>query len=320
MPCCIGIIDYAQCRHSTLYKLGCTAGCEELCAPAQQEVLLRTRFRWRCEECHALRYATDADARTERWNDQARRIIDKDKGGCGGGGDDGCNDNENDKDEKGKMNEGRAQRDGARDAREMRVLALRDREEFEEQLQEERRVAQVEEIQYAEEWTNQYGRAVFAMRYGPRGRRRRRLRQWWLRQEEEQRSEEEDDEADGPVEAERRPRAEDTPEDDDHLHLHHHHHHEQQQQQQQQLEDIDDNEQQEAARRQIEKLRSVQQWDLVILRDALRSDKELRELRDEAQRLGRGGRDDLGHCGIGFGFGSRALPAAEGWPTMSGRE
>lgn len=284
MPCCIGIIDYAQCRHSTLYKLGCTAGCEELCSPAQQEVLLRARFRWRCEECHGLRYATDADARTDRWNDQARRIIEKDGGSCDGYK---CN------------GEG-----------EMRMLALRDREEFEEQLQEERRVAQVEEIQYAEEWTNQYGRAVFAMRYGgSRGRRQReRQRQWWQRQEEEQRSEEDDDEADGACGTESRPRAEDRPGDDDGLHLRRY-----PDQQQRQPPGAMDDDGKEAAKRQVDKLRSVQQWDLVILGDALRSDKELRELRHENRRLAQGESDK-------HGIGSRPVRAADGWRTTSGHE
>lgn len=245
MPCCIAILDYAECRHRTLYKLGCTAGCEELCAPAQQEVLLGTRFRWRCEECHTLRYAADADARTESWSARARDILEGDHGSDHGHHDDG----------EGEVDD-------------MRMLALRGREEFEEQLHEERRVAQVEEIQYAEEWTVQYGRAVFALHYGPKARRvRRRQRRWWRRREEEQRSEEDDDEAEQRLQQELGSTDDET----------------------------DDDEQQEAAQRQVERLRSLQLPDLVVVRDALRSDKELREQRDETQRMLGGGHGDK--CG-----------------------
>lgn len=272
MPCCIAIIDYAQCRHSTLYKLGCTAGCDELCAPAKQEMLLRTRFRWHCEECHELRYAADADARIERRDEEARRIMaDADEDPTGGDG----------------------QRDGTEDARAsqaMRMAALRDHEEFEEQLFEQRRVAQVEEIQHAEDWTSQYGRAVFAVRYGSRARRRRP----WRRQDEEQGSDDGgcsglaedtspagDDCDEGKHSAKQGPermgcRCHDNGGDGG--------------------DDDDVAAEQQAARRHAERLRALQQGDLVVLQDALRSSKELRE-QGPGQR-----------CGL-------ASPAANPWPA-----
>lgn len=106
MPCCIGI-DYAQCRHRTLFNLGCTRGCSELCPPGQQEVLLRTRFRWQCEECHWLRSASEADPRIDGWEEKVKRVD--------------------------------ADQCLTAAARRTRVLALREREDFEEQLLEERR-------------------------------------------------------------------------------------------------------------------------------------------------------------------------------------
>ncbi|PHH84928.1 hypothetical protein CDD83_1156 [Cordyceps sp. RAO-2017] len=255
MPCCIAVIQYGQCRHSTLFKLGCTAGCEALCAAEQQELTLQTRFRWQCEECHAMRHAVEANGRSETWNERAQIIAD---------------------------GKGEDESDGQR---EMRVLALRDREEYEEELLEERRVAQVEEIQYAEQWTVEYGRLLYVMRYG---RRRGPDRPRPASPSPETMdvptgAEHDDDEAEEAQQGEERQQEQQTkrkkgkkknrpwP-----------------QQQQQQRRPAPGQEGGGAAgeyQQPLQRLRSLRQWDLAVLRDTSRSDKELREQRDEARRL-----------------------------------
>ncbi|KJZ71442.1 hypothetical protein HIM_09166 [Hirsutella minnesotensis 3608] len=229
MPCCIGIIRYAWCRHRTLFKLGCTDKCEGLCPLAKQEVMLYTRFRWQCEDCHGRRHGADAELRMEHWSDQAERIIAED----------------------------------GKQACRYRLLNLRDQEEFIEQMLEQQRLKQVEEIQQAEQWTSDYGQTAFMLRYGVQERPAPSAQQSRRSDQEQEAqhiaaenekvlspgpSDNDDDSLDGKTEAQ-----------------------------------ISADE----LRRNIQVLRSQQQPDLLVLRDTLRSNRELREQQESGRRLAR---------------------------------
>ncbi|CAJ0551964.1 Ff.00g059430.m01.CDS01 [Fusarium sp. VM40] len=69
MPCCIAIIQFQQCQHSTLFKVACTAGCKDLCPLPAQQVLIIAHYLWLCEDCHERIGNEDLDERCNKWAD-----------------------------------------------------------------------------------------------------------------------------------------------------------------------------------------------------------------------------------------------------------
>ncbi|POR36784.1 Uncharacterized protein TPAR_03062 [Tolypocladium paradoxum] len=136
MPCCIAIVRWGACQHSMLLRVGCTANCgdEDICDPQDQQTMVVTRFRWFCEDCHMRRAVTDCDTRADGWDARVAAVQ-----------------------ARGRLTPGE---------RNLRTQALRAREDAEERQQEEKRSEQVEEIQFAADWTYEYGLAAFKIRYG----------------------------------------------------------------------------------------------------------------------------------------------------------
>ncbi|KAK7430298.1 hypothetical protein QQZ08_003046 [Neonectria magnoliae] len=130
MPCCIAIIQFAQCRHSTLFKLGCTAHCDSLCPVPDQRALVITRYLWSCEDCHLRRWTASEDARSAAWTARIDAAA----------------------------SEASAL---PADTRRQLVDTLTLREQHEEHRLEAARLLQVEEIQWVAEWTLEYGLMVW---------------------------------------------------------------------------------------------------------------------------------------------------------------
>lgn len=59
------MLHYLQCRHKSFCKLKCTSGCEALCPPDQRELGLLIRFAWQCEDCHGETWARATEERGE---------------------------------------------------------------------------------------------------------------------------------------------------------------------------------------------------------------------------------------------------------------
>ncbi|KAF5660399.1 hypothetical protein FHETE_8941 [Fusarium heterosporum] len=127
MPCCIAIIQYQQCLHSHLYKVGCTKGCCELCPPEAQRCLVVTHHLWLCELCHEREANQDLDDRCNKWADVVSSIPSTIRP----------------------------------DARKRLVATVVARENFEDKLCEGKRVNRLEELQWVAEWTYEYGLMLF---------------------------------------------------------------------------------------------------------------------------------------------------------------
>ncbi|KAF7550047.1 hypothetical protein G7Z17_g5961 [Cylindrodendrum hubeiense] len=148
MPCCFAMIHYAQCGHGSLFKLGCTAHCEDddICPVSDQRTLVITRSLWNCEDCRI--YLGDAadDARAAAWAERARAI-------------------------------GEDPSEMEAEARAQLIDTLRSRELHEDNNHENARAVQVEETQWVAEWTLEYGRMLwdilYERSYGLRAARRR---------------------------------------------------------------------------------------------------------------------------------------------------
>ncbi|PHH63391.1 hypothetical protein CDD81_5992 [Ophiocordyceps australis] len=134
MPCCIAVVQFSQCQHSLLFLLGCTSpACQELCPKEQRELLVQTQFKWMCDACHRRRSSSEAKAKIQEWNKRKRKLS---------------------QDATLAMHD-----------RESRMQALRRREEYLAQLLGQQHAKQLKEIEAAEHWTWQYGRAGFVARY-----------------------------------------------------------------------------------------------------------------------------------------------------------
>ncbi|PNY25993.1 Uncharacterized protein TCAP_04070 [Tolypocladium capitatum] len=136
MPCCISIIRWSECQHSMLLKVGCTVDCgdKELCAPEEQQTMVRTLHRGLCEDCHTRRLMKAAEARAE-----GREAL------------------------VAAVHANMRLTDGERG---QRAWAARSRKELEERLEAENRADQVNEIRFARDWTYEYGMTVFKIRHG----------------------------------------------------------------------------------------------------------------------------------------------------------
>ncbi len=142
MPCGIAIIHYKQCKHNTLFKLDCTVGCDGLCPPENQETLLITKYMWRCEDCHYRQTRIEDLARQTKWETAANKVEDEivDESQVAG-----------------PMAEVRA----------ARVDGVRAREEYENESLALKRAAQMDEIDWVEQWTSQYGQLLWDLKYDP---------------------------------------------------------------------------------------------------------------------------------------------------------
>lgn len=140
MPCSIAIIHYRQCKHNTLFKLDCTEGCDSLCPPEKQETLLITKYMWRCEDCHYRQTRIDDLARQAKWETAANKVEDE------------------------IVDESQTVGPTA-EARAARVDGVRAREEHENETLTLTRSAQMDEIDWVEQWTAQYGQLLWDLKY-----------------------------------------------------------------------------------------------------------------------------------------------------------
>lgn len=136
MPCCITLLHYG-CGHKLLWKTHCSHGCsiDELCPKEKQEILASIVYNWQCEECHTRTFQDEDAARTDMLISQENLIISSGKS-------------------EAQINE--------------ELLALRSRENWLDNRFEYRRVEQVEEIQWAADFAEEYGKAVWKIKYGQR--------------------------------------------------------------------------------------------------------------------------------------------------------
>ncbi|KAG6030113.1 hypothetical protein E4U41_000170 [Claviceps citrina] len=138
MPCCIAIVEHGQCSHSIIIKLGCTSqgqccGGDDLCKPTSElRILLKASYRWSCEDCLAARFkAEDEDVGA------VRRRVNEIK-----------------------------ERDGLDPAvRESMIGWTVLRNEYNVDVRSRRRIPQLEEVQGAVAWAEQYGKAAFRLLY-----------------------------------------------------------------------------------------------------------------------------------------------------------
>lgn len=139
MPCCIAILQFIQCRHNALFKIECTSTppCNSLCDLTEQETLLVTQYQWSCEECHTRKWTEREEKRTAVWDERVRKMEDE----------------EDDSKELAEH-------------RERVIDGIRLREAYEEKyVFEPARLKQVEEIQWVEDWTIQYGKVLWEIKY-----------------------------------------------------------------------------------------------------------------------------------------------------------
>lgn len=133
MPCCFAILSYAQCLHHNLYKIGCTADCDDFCPLEKRKVLVRARYLWCCEQCHN-RVSDEADEeRQDNWSLQIMRTC---------------------------------QRLAHPSLIEARIETMRRREAVQQRRRDRALTSQVEEIQWVGEWTLEYGIVVFEAVHG----------------------------------------------------------------------------------------------------------------------------------------------------------
>lgn len=138
MPCCVAVMRYAVCGHSTLFKAGCTLpDCTSICPSGDQKIILITRYRWTCEECQT-RAADDAEeTRVAKWDERIRALEDEE--------------------------------DLSREMAlylENAIDAIRVREAYEERTQHTpRRKRKAFEISWAEEWTARYAELLWYTYY-----------------------------------------------------------------------------------------------------------------------------------------------------------
>lgn len=145
MPCAIAIIQYVQCEHSILYKLGCTENYESLCLPAQQETLLITKSLWSCEDCLTEAATAEENAKADDWDDRALQVALAEE----------------------QWNSltpaAKATSAPGTIIRPFGFSTLRKRQEREEKAMEKRRETRVEETQRMADWTAQYGDVLWKL-------------------------------------------------------------------------------------------------------------------------------------------------------------
>ncbi|KAF3356574.1 hypothetical protein HYQ45_013869 [Verticillium longisporum] len=136
MPCCLAFLSYGGCDHKQLWKIHCTSDCSSvICAPSEQEVMAHIHYKWRCEECHTRHWDTNERRRAERAEDDERAILQDD--------------------------------DLPDQQKNLFLDSYRFREDWVDRRVEKSRTEQVEEIQWVVEFAEEYGRIMWALKYGP---------------------------------------------------------------------------------------------------------------------------------------------------------
>ncbi|KAM0494882.1 hypothetical protein ACHAP6_007933 [Verticillium nonalfalfae] len=106
-----------------------------ICAPSEQEVMAQIHYKWRCEECHTRHWDTNERRRAERAEDDERAIL--------------------------------QDRDLPDQQKNLFLDSYRSREDWVDRRVEKSRTEQVEEIQWVAEFAEEYGRIMWALKYGP---------------------------------------------------------------------------------------------------------------------------------------------------------
>ncbi|CRK37924.1 hypothetical protein HYQ45_012338 [Verticillium longisporum] len=136
MPCCLAFLSYGGCDHKQLWKIHCTSDCSSvICEPSEQEVMAQIHYKWRCEECHTRHWDTNERRRAERAEDDERAIL--------------------------------QDRDLPDQQKSLFLDSYRSREDWVDRRVEKSRTEQVEEIQWVAEFAEEYGRIMWALKYGP---------------------------------------------------------------------------------------------------------------------------------------------------------
>ncbi|ROT40871.1 hypothetical protein SODALDRAFT_396529 [Sodiomyces alkalinus F11] len=134
MPCCLTILSYG-CGHKHLWKVYCTNDCRDtLCPSWEQELLAQLYYRWKCEDCYTRTWEEREQCRTDAFDEEANAII--------------------------------ARRDMAECYKSFIIAGVRAREIWDDYRVEKARVEQVEEIQWADDFAEQYGRLMWTLKYG----------------------------------------------------------------------------------------------------------------------------------------------------------
>lgn len=136
MPCCLAILTYG-CGHKQLWKIHCTNECPDdaLCSVAEQEILAIIRYRWRCENCHNFDWDTREECRADKAETEELLIID---------------------DPSLTLQQ-----------RDLTLTSIRSREDWMDRRAEKSRTEQVEEIQWVVDFAEEYGQAMWRLKYGP---------------------------------------------------------------------------------------------------------------------------------------------------------
>ncbi|EEY13925.1 predicted protein [Verticillium alfalfae VaMs.102] len=136
MPCCLTFLSYGGCDHKQLWKIHCTSDCSSvICASSEQEVMAQIHYKWRCEECHMRHWDTNERRRAERAEDDERAIL--------------------------------QDLDLPDQQKNLFLDSYRSREDWVDRRVEKSRTEQVEEIQWVAEFAEEYGRIMWALKYGP---------------------------------------------------------------------------------------------------------------------------------------------------------
>ncbi|KAF5026542.1 hypothetical protein F66182_1402 [Fusarium sp. NRRL 66182] len=131
MPCCVAIIQFQQCQHSNLFKVGCTNNCDGLCPSSDQQTLVITNYLWFCEECHLRDCIKAGDARSTKWAARSADI---------------------------------AKANPQKDYR-IQAYMLEHLEFLDNALCERKNASKIEEIQWVAEWTYEYGLMLYDVLY-----------------------------------------------------------------------------------------------------------------------------------------------------------
>ncbi|KAM0526804.1 hypothetical protein ACHAPS_003378 [Verticillium nonalfalfae] len=115
--------------------MGLTDVSSVICAPSEQEVMAQIHYKWRCEECHTRHWDTNERRRAERAEDDERAIL--------------------------------QDRDLPDQQKNLFLDSYRSREDWVDRRVEKSRTEQVEEIQWVAEFAEEYGRIMWALKYGP---------------------------------------------------------------------------------------------------------------------------------------------------------
>ncbi|CAH0058977.1 unnamed protein product, partial [Clonostachys solani] len=135
MPCCFATLHFRQCRHSMLFKLGCSKPeCTDICPNKRRQFLLQTEYMWRCEDCVEFQYKQESDLRAAKWDAYHARL--------------------------------RTTIGMSPESRSSLTMTARNKETREEVAEDQHRSSCVEEVQRVVDWVEEYGGLVWDLVYG----------------------------------------------------------------------------------------------------------------------------------------------------------